>query len=27
LEFGVGEESASIGNEVDMTIHLEMAQQ
>ncbi|MBA4745568.1 MAG: polyisoprenoid-binding protein [Muricauda sp.] len=27
LEFGVGEESASIGNEVDMTIQLEMAQQ
>lgn len=27
LEFGVGEESASIGNEVEMTIHLEMAQQ
>ena len=27
LEFGVGEESASIGNEVKLTIHLEMAQQ
>ena len=27
LEFGVGEESASIGNEVELTIHLEMAQQ
>lgn len=27
LDFGVGEESASIGNEVEMTIHTEMAQQ
>ena len=27
IDFGVGEESAAIGNEVDLTINLEMAQQ
>lgn len=27
LDFGVGGETASLGNEIDLTVHLEMAQQ